>query len=387
MRSESSRRGVVFLALLGALAAQNVTVPASLQGVEGGGGTNVPFGGSLPTRIQYVYDAEELPWSGPRVLTGLLLRADNNVLNTAMPAKGYLDISVLMSTTGVTSGTASGVFEDNWGADATWVIDHVPIQLPAQPALATAPRPANIPFVFSAPWVYGLTPATQGMPPPSNLLIEIVIHSMPSGTYKVDNLTSCIAPTTTFGPPGAACAEQGGVPIELTGDASMQAGFAYNWHLQHAGASMPFLLFLDMTNTGGLLGNPAWPLPYPMFDPQNPSVPSPPFAAFGYSAPDCYVSVNPVAMLSGVCDSSGNGTTGGMLAPGRQYVGLTMYAQAFALTLTANPMHFISSNGFGSTVCGPLGVARIYTTFSTSQTTLPASGVLQRGVGLIFDVM
>lgn len=387
MRSIPSVRVAVCCLLAGALAAQNVTVPASLAGVEGGGGTNVPFGGSLPCRYQVIYDAEELPWSGPRVLTGLLLRADNNTLDTAMPAKGYLDISVLVSTTDVTLGTASAEFEENWGSDATWVIDHVPIQLPAQPALSTAPRPANIPLVFQAPWVFGLTPATHGMPPPRNLLVEIVIHSQPAGAYKVDNLSNCVSPTTTFGPPGAACAEVGGPTLALDGDVSMLAGALYSWRVQHAGPSMPFLLFLDLTNGGGLLGNPAWPLPYPMFDPQNPSVPSPPFTAFGYSAPGCYISVNPVAMLAGVCDTTGTGLTGGVLPAGRQYVGLTLYAQALVLTQTANPLHFITSPGFGSTVCGPLGVVRVYTYFPASQTTLPVSGQLQNGVGLVFDVM
>ena len=40
------------------LVAQNITVPAIMAGVEGGGGTNVPFGGSLACRYQCVYDAE-----------------------------------------------------------------------------------------------------------------------------------------------------------------------------------------------------------------------------------------------------------------------------------------------------------------------------------------
>lgn len=116
MRSIPSVRVAVCCLLAGALAAQNVTVPASLAGIEGGGGTNAPFGGSLPCRYQVIYDAEELPWSGPRVLTGPPPRADNNTLDTAMPAKGYLDISVLVSTTDVTLGTASAEFEENWAA-------------------------------------------------------------------------------------------------------------------------------------------------------------------------------------------------------------------------------------------------------------------------------
>jgi hypothetical protein len=76
-------------------------VPALLNGVEGGGGTSIPFGSNARAcRIQCIYDAAELPWQGPRVLTAIKLHAaDNNTPNTAMAAKGWLQISVLVSTT------------------------------------------------------------------------------------------------------------------------------------------------------------------------------------------------------------------------------------------------------------------------------------------------
>jgi hypothetical protein len=186
------------------LTAQNVTVPEVMNGVEGGGGTSIPFGSSQACRYQCIYDAEELPWIGPRLISAIYLRPDfNGGLGT--PPKGFLDISVLVSTTSKTSATASAVFAENRGVDATWVMQNQIIQLPAQPASPLppapplpAPRPANIPLVFTVPWAYGLTPVVQGLPAPRNLLVEIWIHSQPPGAYRVDNLSSCSAtPSTT----------------------------------------------------------------------------------------------------------------------------------------------------------------------------------------------
>lgn len=372
--------------------AQNVTVPAVLAGVEGGGGTNIPFGSNLACRYQCIYDAEELPWVGPRVITGLLLRADNNTPMTTIPAKGFLDISVLVSTTDKSSTTTSATFADNRGADATWVIQNQPFMLPAQPPLATSPRPANIALVFNVPWAYGLTPAVGSMPPPRNLLVEIHIHSQPNGAYRVDNMSSCLATQMPFSPPGSACANPGSPAVLLTADTSMLAGAAFGWHVANAGATMPFLLSLNVTNVGGLLGNPAWPLPYPMFDPANPSQPSAALLAAGFQwpAPDCYLSVDPVASLGGLTDSSGAGTVIGVLPPGRSMVGQTFYGQAIVLAPTANPLRFITSGGFASTICGPLGVARVHAFYNNTGTPLPpppTTGTVQAGVGLIFDVM
>ncbi|MDO8349061.1 MAG: hypothetical protein Q7T30_02410, partial [Planctomycetota bacterium] len=125
MPSKFATQVFAVAAFVGSLAAQNVTVPAVMNGVEGGGGTSIPFGSNLACRFQCVYDAQELPWTGPRMISGISLRADNGTPTTpgaAMPAKGYIDISVLMSTTHVSSATASGTFEDNYGEDWMWCL-------------------------------------------------------------------------------------------------------------------------------------------------------------------------------------------------------------------------------------------------------------------------
>ncbi|MEO6593355.1 MAG: hypothetical protein ABIP94_01220, partial [Planctomycetota bacterium] len=341
-----------------ALDAQNVTVPASLQGVEGGGGTNIPFGSNLSCRYQCIYDAAELPWTGPRAIAGISLRADNNTPGSTIAAKGFLDISVLMSTTHTSAATASGVFAENYGTDATWVIQHSLVQLPAQPPVLSGPRPANIPFVFNVPWAYGLTPTTSQLPAPSNLLVEIWIHAQPNGAYRMDNLGSCTAPTATFGLVGPACAVPGSAPVVLTADVSMQAGSTFGWQVTNIPPSMPFLVALNVTNVGNLLGIVGLPLPVALFDPANPSMLPPLLSGLLWSAPDCWLNIDLATTIGGLSDAAGVGYVAGLLPAGSQYVGTTVYAQAIVLAPTANQLRIITSLGRSSTVCGPNSVVR-----------------------------
>ncbi|MCB9877690.1 MAG: hypothetical protein H6835_08835 [Planctomycetes bacterium] len=373
------------------LTAQNVTVPATLDGIEGGGGTSIPFGTSQACRYQCIYDAEELPWAGPRVITGVRIRPDlNNGL--AVPAKGFLQVSVLMSTCPHEASQASADFEENYGSDATWVVQDRVIQLPAQPAVtmpSTTPRPANIDFPFAAPWAYGLTPVTQGMPAADSLLIEIWIKYQPAGVYRVDNLSSCVAPTAEFGLADPLCAVPGNQPIELTGDTSMLAGSTYHWRISGGPPSMPWLLLMNLTDQGGLLDNPAWPLPYAMFDPANPSLPAPALSLVGFQhpAPDCYLNISPAAMLIGTCDAAGLGTIAAAVPAGRQNVGAIFYTQALGFSPTSNPMWFITSKGRSTTVCGPLGVSRVYSFYDGTASPLPpATGTVSGGVGLVLEI-
>tara|TARA_R110002072_G_scaffold174303_4_gene329491 strand:- start:107302 stop:108486 length:1185 start_codon:yes stop_codon:yes gene_type:complete len=383
----------ISLFLTAGLVAQNVTVPSNMDGVEGGGGTSIPFGGSQACRYQCVYDGEELPWSGPRVLTGVRIRPDFNNGN-ATPAKGFLEISVLMSTTSRTSATSSNVFEDNYGSDATWVIENLVIQLPAQPQLPAtpiAPRPANIDLVFDAPWIFGLTPVINGLPEPKNLLIEIWIHSQPSGAYRVDNMSSCTAPWVEFGNAGPACSIPGQSPVALDSGQSMQAGSSYSWTLSNAPQSMPFALWLNLEIESNLPNLPQFPLPYPLFDLNNPSLPSPAMAiaGFAYSAPDCWINLNSAVTLGGVIDATGEGQVSINLPAGREFVGVTIHAQALVLAPTANALFMITSKGRSATICGPLGVARIFQFYNNSGTPLPpppAAGSRSLGVGLVLEV-
>lgn len=376
------------------VAAQGTIVPAVMNGLEGGGGTSIPFGSNLACRYQCIYDAEELPWTGPRLITGISIRADNGsptAPGAAMLQKGFVELSVLMSTTYQSSGTMSGTFLENRGNDATWVMLSERIMLPAQPVTtAPGPRPANIDLNFTTPWFYGLTPGRLHQAPPANLLIEIVIASQPSGAYRVDNLSGCQAQASDFGNQDPGCTVPGiaGPPTLSTGT-TMLAGSPFSWTLNNAPANAPFLLMLNLTNTGGLFGQAALPLPYPMFDPLNPSQPSAGLSALRWSAPDCWLNVDPVGSLLGVCDATGTGSVVTQIPAGRQYLGLTLYGQAIAMAQTANLLGLVTTRGRESTVCGPLGVSRAYAFFNNTAVPpppLPVSGSVQFGVGLVIEV-
>ena len=388
MGSELPRLFVaIVLSAVGGLA-QVTTVPTSMAGVEGGGGTNIPFGSNLACRYQVVYDVQELPWTGPRIVTGISLRPDFVAPGLAVPGKQFLDISVLMSTTARNSATVSATFAENYGTDATWVIDHRLVALPAQPTLAAGPRPANIDFMFTVPWAYGLTPVIGDDPAPTNLLVEIWIHSQPSGAYRIDNLSSCIAPTSPFGNQTAACAAPGKPPVVLTSDLTMLAGSSYSWHIANAEANAPFLLGLSGSNTGFLFGAPTLPLPVPLYDLANPSLPTPALP-LGGSAPGCWLNIDPLLWLGGICNPTGSGSTSLVIPPGRDLVGTTYHAQALVATATANTLQMLTSDGRSATVCGPLGVARVYAFYDavgTPPQPVPTTGSMQYGVGPILDV-
>ncbi|MGK0206024.1 MAG: hypothetical protein ACI89X_004438 [Planctomycetota bacterium] len=393
MQTQTLTTLAISLCLTAGLAAQNVTVPSNMNGLEGGGGTGIPFGGSQACRYQCVYDGEELPWTGAHVMTGIRIRPDFNNGN-AVPAKGFLEISVLVSTTPRTSATSSSIFHENYGSDADWVIENRVIQLPAQPQLPATPivpRAANIDLLFDAPWVFGLAPIIAGFPEPKNLLVEIWIHSQPSGSYRVDNMSSCTAPWVEFGNAGPACAIPGNSPVVLDSGQSMQAGSNYTWDIANAPATVPFSLRLSLSGGGSLLGNAAWPLPYPMFDPADPTMSSPAMMLIGLDnpAPDCWININADVELSGVTDAAGIGHANLSLPAGREFVGVTIHSQAIVLAPTANPMFLITSKGRSSTICGPLGVTRIFQFYDGTATPPPpppTSGTRSLGVGLVLEV-
>ena len=95
------------------------------------------------------------------------------------------------------------------------------------------------------------------------------------------------------------------------------------------------------------------------------------------------------ASLGGTTDAVGEGDANMLLPAGRELVGLEVYSQALVLAPTANPLFLITSLGRSTTVCGPLGVARIYQFYNGSVTPTPpppGSGSRSLGVGLVIEV-
>lgn len=375
------------------LPSQNTTVPASMAGIEGGSSSNVPFGSNLACRYQCLFDAAELPWTGPRAITGISLRADNGTptaAGAAIAQKQFLDVTVLLSTTYQSAATASGTFDENYGEDVTEVLTLARISLPAQPVVPVVPRAADIDLMFPTPWFFGLTPARGSQPAPANLLVEILVTAQPSGAYRLDNFGGCSAAAQDFGNQGPACTVPGaaGLPT-LTTDASMLAGSNFSWTLTNAPPNALFLVSINLVPFGNLGGSPLLPLPFPLFDPNNPSLPNPLLPQLRWPAPDCWLNVNPAAGLTSTCDATGRGVLTTPLPPGRQYVGTTLYGQALVLAQTANPLQLVTTLGRQSTICGPLGVARVYQFYNGTGTPTPApptTGAVQFGSGLLLEV-
>ncbi|MCA8949965.1 MAG: hypothetical protein KDE27_10715 [Planctomycetes bacterium] len=394
MSSMLARPIVSFAVVCSGLLAQNQVVPGFMAGIEGGSATNVPFGSNLACRYQVVFDRDELPWTGPRPIRGFSIRADLGDPNgSGVPAKGYLNVSVMMSTTHASASTASSTFDDNWGEDAQWLILNQPIQLPAQPAPpqgATAPRAANVTFQFPNQWWYGLTPARPNLPAPANLLIEIRILSQPSGAYPIDNLGGCVAPITRFGNQGPLCT----VPANqqaptLHSDQSMTAGSSFSWWVNDCPPNVGFVLAFNASSQGSLFG--AYPVPYPMYDLQNPNLPSAALLAANVqrAAPDCWFNLVPAVTLFGVTNSNGVGTVVTQLPGGRSYVGFELFAQALIYSQTSNPLQVITTEGRSSKICGPLQVARIFNFYDGSGNPAPpppTTGSVQYGLGPVIEV-
>lgn len=211
---------------------------------------------------------------------------------------------------------------------------------------------------------------------------------------KLGNLGGCVAVASDFGNQGPACTvppapgAPGGLPTLAT-STSMQAGGAFTWTLTNGPANAPFLVAVNLTNQGGLYGQATLPLPYPLFDPANPSLPPPGIPALRWPAADCWFNINPVATVFSVCDAAGTGNITTMMPAGRQFVGLTLFGQAIVHSQTANPLQIVTTKGRQSTICGPLGVARIYAFYNGTGNPAPpppTSGAAQYGQGMVFEV-
>lgn len=367
----------------------SVTVPATLTAIEGGSGTGVPFGVGQPVRYQCLYDAQELPWTGPRIISTVSIRADNgNPGTTSFAAKGFVVMTMALSTSALKAENITTTFDDNHGRDRTRVFTSVPHMLPAQPAQAGV-RAANIDLVLPVPWIYGMTPVrNNNQPAPDSLVVELQIESQPPGAYRIDNTSNCSATPTTFGTIGPQCAHlPAATPtnpfpsrlptLNVVPGPSLQAGSPYTWTVENAPPNAAVFLSVSLTNQGAFLGQ---SLPVPLFDPANPSSPNPP--GLFWSAPDCWVHVAPAATLLGISDTNGNMAVSVGIAAGRAFVGESLFVQALAYSQTANPLQVIASAGAESTVCGPLGIARLYQFGNATAQT----GQLSRGQGAVLEL-
>ncbi len=334
--------------LLCAASAAGQIVPAAMDGVEGASASIIPFGLSGPVRYQCIYDGDQLPWNGPRLITEVRFRADWDN-GDPTPVKQFLRMDVDLSTTAQLAEAASPAFDANHGSDRTQVANFLQVSLPQQPAMTgDGPRPATVAIPFPVPWWYGTTPVFGG-PQPTGLVVDLQVTSQPSGIYRLDSPFTCESNITEFGSIDIECQNSqlydpvDPVYVTITSTNDIRAGGSVTWNIDNMIPDTVFAVILSVAQGGEWLGV---PLPAPL----HPT-----------DAPGCFVNVRmDMAVLPGFADSNGSGAYSLGIPSDRDLVGTVLYAQAIARDLGANPFGHVTSLGVHSTVCGPLGCARVY---------------------------
>ena len=355
------------------LAQVALVVPKTMAGVEGIGGGAQPFGFGQPMRYMCIYNAEELPFSGPVIMNGLWLRADHSTIppDDSFAAKQFLTITVAVSTSTARAETSQPKFGDYHGPDMSLVVVGANIALPPQPTTlgaggVPAPRPFNIPIVFKNPTFFDVSPVRLPYGQfPKSLVVEFIISSQPTGSYLLDSPLICSSKVRWFGKQGPRCVTSPHhQPLDISCDDSLKAGGTVTFTVNEVPPNNPFAVILGTSNSGTWKG---MTLPVDLTS---------------YGGYDCYVNVDWVSTSTSTADPQGVGRANFSIPAGRSVVGLELLAQGIAYDISANPLLATTTLGIGTTVCGPLGVARISNLGNASATT----GTYAYGSCMIFEV-
>ncbi|MBL8736135.1 MAG: hypothetical protein JNL12_06885 [Planctomycetes bacterium] len=313
--------------LVGSLFAQTpLPVPGSHAALEGSSSTNVPFGRSVPTRVQYVYDGSL--FAGPVTITEVAFRLDG----ASGAAAKLVDCEMSMSTSPLSLLQLSVDFASNRGANATVVLARQLLTLPAQ-ASAAVPNAFLPPIPLTTPFSYD--------PAQGPLVLEVVVFGQPPGTYSLDVTYVCTSPMVEFG--SSACIGSTGSAVRVE-SVTTQVMWGRPWILRTLDAppNSVALLAFGTTETGiwdGFL------LPYEMS----------PIGAAG-----CHLLIDAPAILSTLSDSGGTATFPLALPSVPALQGLWIYYQGGALDLLANPLGLVTSRAHRAQVCGWEPVARVW---------------------------
>lgn len=315
------------VALLGSLSAQSpLPLPGSHATLEGSSSTNVPFGRSVPTRVQYVYDGSL--FAGPVTITEVAFRLDGA---TGAAAK-LVDCEMSMSTSPLSLPNLAVDFASNRGANATVVLARQLLTLPAQ-ASAAVPNAFLPPIPLTTPFSYD--------PAQGPLVLEIVVFGQPPGTYSLDVTYVCTSPIVEFG--SAGCLGSNGQAVRVE-SVTTQVMWGRPWILRthDAPANTISLLALGTTDAGIWEG---YLLPYEMGP---------------IGAPGCHLLVEALAIFPTMSGSDGSATFPLSIPNMPSLQGVWIYFQGGALDLQANPLGMVTSRAQRAQVCGWEPVARVW---------------------------
>lgn len=327
------RHALALLSLAALLPAQTLlTVPASHAAQEGTGATNVPFGRSTPTRVQYAWDA--MLFAGPVTILGVSFRLDGGT--TA--ASKQVDCEMHLSTLPVSLVNFGVDFASNRGSDETIVFPRQILTLPAQTTLATpSPFLASIPF--AAPFAYD--PANGG------LVLEIVVYGQPPGAYSIDVTYVCDSPDVAVGPP--ACLGSANQPL-LVESATSQVMWGRPWAARVRQAQPgAFVLLVLGTIDAGTWGG--------LTLPQDLGI---------VGAPGCFLSIDVAGSWFSLAGGDGSALFPFVLPNTPAAIGAWLRFQAAAFDAPANALGIVTSQAQKVSVCGWEPVARLWSSGITA---------------------
>ncbi|HEX5053830.1 MAG TPA: hypothetical protein VFZ65_18775 [Planctomycetota bacterium] len=341
------------LALLPLLLASSVIaqsllpVPASHAAVEGTSATNVPFGRSTPTRVQYAYDASL--FAGPATITGLAFRIDG----LATAASKVVDCELRLSTMATTLLGLNADYAQNRGPDETVVLPRQLLTLPAQTTLAS-PNAFLPSIALATPFAYD--PANGG------LLLEVVVYGQPPGAYSLDVTYVCDSPEVAVGP--LSCLQSTGVPLRVE-SATTQVIWGRPWVSRVLDAPPGSLVVLSLGSIeAGSWGG--FVLPFDL-------------APLG--GPGCFLSIDLAGLWYSVAANDGSAVFPFVVPNSPMVVGEWIRFQAAAFDATANALGLVTSQARKVQVCGWEPVGRVWGSGTTAQ-----FGTREIGLGAVLQL-
>ena len=322
--------GVAFAAMVllasGSVAQGALAVPASHTTMEGATSTNVPFGRSTPTRVQYVYDS--MLFAGPVTISELQFRLDGGAVASNM----VVDCEISMSTLPSPLIGLSPSFALNRGLDEQTVFARQLLTLPSQ-TTGIVPNGFLQPITLSTPFSFD--------PSVGSLVIEIIVYGQPPGAYALDATYVCNSPLLPVGP--TSCPQSNGIALGVE-SATTQVLWGRPW-VARAYDAMPnsiVILALGTQETGSWAG---------MTLPQDLGI---------LGAPGCYLSIDAAATYYGVALPDGSITFSFAIPNNPAVLGEWLRFQSATLDAAANSLGLVTSQAQKVQVCGWEPVGRVW---------------------------
>jgi hypothetical protein len=307
-------------------AQSSLAIPASHLMMEGSSSSNVPFGRSTPTRVQYVYDG--MLFSGPVTISEIQFRLDGG----SIALSKLVDVEISMSTMPAPLVALSATFAQNRGANESVVLGRQVLSLPQQ-SVGAVPNGYLAPIALTNAFVYD--------PSAGALVVEVVVYGQPPGSYSLDVTYVCNSPMTAIGP--ASCLQSNGLALGVE-SATTQVLWGRPWVARTLDAvpGSAVVLALGTMEAGTWAG---------MSLPQDLGI---------IGASGCFLSIDAVWTYSAVTQSDGSATYPFLIPNNPAVLGEWIRFQAATFDPAANPLGLVTSQAQKVQVCGWEPVGRVW---------------------------